>query len=59
MGSFAGVSRDEVFANPIVLVGRETEMVERLHERRERWGYTYTWVPGPMLRELAGVVARG
>ena len=53
------MSRDEVFANPIVLVGRETEMVERLHERRERWGYTYTWVPGPMLRELAGVVARG
>ena len=59
MASFAGVSTEEVLASPIVLVGSETEMVERLHERRERWGYTYTCVPGPMVRELAGVVALG
>lgn len=59
MAAFAGVSTAEVLASPIVLVGSETEMVDRLHERRERWGYTYTCLPGSMARELAGVVARG
>ena len=59
MAAFAGVSTAEVLASPIVLVGSETEVVERLEERRERWGYTYTCVPGPKARELAGVVAQG
>ncbi len=54
----AGVSTEEVLASPIVLVGSESEIVERLHERRAMWGYSYVCVPGPQLEELGELVGR-
>lgn len=47
----------EVLASPIVLVGTVEEIVERLHERRERWGYSYFTIQHPVAREFAAVVA--
>ncbi|MDP2291438.1 MAG: TIGR03621 family F420-dependent LLM class oxidoreductase [Actinomycetota bacterium] len=58
LAGFAGVSTDEVLDSPIVLVGSEQEIADRLHERRERWGYSYTCVQAPLLHEFAGVVAQ-
>jgi probable F420-dependent oxidoreductase len=53
-----GVGVDDVLASPIVLVGTVDEIVERLHERRERWGYSYYTVQQPAAREFAAVLAR-
>ncbi len=58
LAMYAGVSTDDVLASPIMLVGSEAEIVERLHERRERWGYSYVCVPGPQLLELSGVISQ-
>lgn len=52
-----GAPADEVLASPIVLVGTVDEIVERLHERRERWGYSYFTIQQPVAREFATVVA--
>jgi probable F420-dependent oxidoreductase len=53
-----GASAEKILASPIVLVGTIGEIVERLHERRERWGYSYYTVQQPVAREFAAVVAR-
>lgn len=50
-------SAEDVLASPIVLVGSVLEIVERLQERRERWGYTYVTLQQPVAREFAPVVA--
>ena len=55
-GAF-GASTDEILASPIVLVGTVEEIVERLHERRARWGYSYYTIQQPVAREFAAVVA--
>jgi hypothetical protein len=47
-----------VLASPVVLAGTVEEIAERLHERRERWGYSYYTVQQPAAREMAAVVAR-
>lgn len=47
----------EVLDSPIVLVGSAAEVADRLHARRERWGYSYTTVQGPAARSFAPVVA--
>ncbi len=52
-----GASTDEVLASPIVLVGSVPEIVDRLHARRERWGYSYVTVQQPAAREFAPVLA--
>jgi probable F420-dependent oxidoreductase len=51
----------DVVASPLSLIGSPSEIRERLHERRERWGYSYTVIPvdkardfGPIVAELAG-----
>ena len=49
---------DQVLASPIVLLGSPGEIVERLHERRERWGYSYFTIQQPAAREFAPVLAR-
>jgi probable F420-dependent oxidoreductase len=56
-GVFA-TTPDNVLTSPLALVGSEAEVADRLHERRERWGYSYTVVPGDRVREFAPVVAR-
>jgi probable F420-dependent oxidoreductase len=54
---FASTPAD-VLASPLVLVGSTAEIVERLHERRERWGYSYHVVPQDKIVEFAPVVAQ-
>ena len=58
LAAFAGVSTGDVLASPLVLVGSESEIVEGLHVRRARWGYSSFCVPGPKLHEFAGVVGQ-
>ena len=51
-----GVGAAEVLASPIILGGSPAEIAERLHERRERWGYSYIVVQGPKAHEFAPIV---
>jgi hypothetical protein len=46
-----------VLESPFVLVGSVAEIVARLHERRERWGYSYYTVQQPAAHEFAAVLA--
>jgi probable F420-dependent oxidoreductase len=55
--AFGGTPADAL-ESPLVLVGSEAEILERLEARRERWGYSYFTVPQAKARELAGVVHR-
>lgn len=49
---------EDVLSSPLTLIGSEGEIAERLSERRERWGYSYTVIPGDQLREFAPLVGR-
>jgi probable F420-dependent oxidoreductase len=42
LAAFADVGTDDVLSSPIVLVGSTTELADRLRDRRDRWGYSYT-----------------
>jgi len=46
-----------VLTSPLSLIGSPTEIRERLHERRERWGYSYCVMPGDKAHEFAPIVA--
>ena len=53
---------DSVLASPVTLIGSAGEVTDRLHERRERWGFSYHVIPGtaaldfaPLVAELTGV----
>jgi probable F420-dependent oxidoreductase len=46
-----------VLASPLTLVGSHAEIADRLRERRERWGYSYTVIPGDKVHDFAPVVA--
>ena len=35
-----------LLSSPLVLIGSVAEIEDRLHERRERWGYSYHVIPG-------------
>jgi len=52
-----GTEPDAVLASPLSLIGAPGEIAERLHERRERWGYSYHVIPGEKARDFAPVVA--
>ena len=41
----------------MTMIGSPSEIAERLHERRERWGYSYHVVQAPNVEALAPVVA--
>ncbi|MCU1362467.1 MAG: hypothetical protein JWM55_295 [Acidimicrobiaceae bacterium] len=43
---------------PILLIGTEEELCERLLERRERWGFSNVVVPGESMEAFAPIVAR-
>jgi hypothetical protein len=58
LGSTFGAGPDQVLASPIVLIGSAAEIVERLHERRDRWGYSYYTIQQRAAMELAPVPAR-
>jgi probable F420-dependent oxidoreductase len=52
----AGLSVDGVLSSPFVLAGSVEEIVERLHERRQRWGYSYYTIQQPVAHEFAPVL---
>jgi probable F420-dependent oxidoreductase len=47
-----------VLASPLTLIGSIAECAERLQERRERWGYSYTVIPGEQAHAFAPLVAQ-
>lgn len=54
-----GFGVDDVLGSPSVLLGTEDEIVQRLLDRRQRWGFNYVTIQGPeAIRAMAPVVAR-
>lgn len=53
---FAAPSAD-VLESPLILVGTESEIIDRLQRRRDRWGYSYITLQGHKAHEFAPVVA--
>lgn len=56
-----GAPLDDVLASPVVLIGTEAEIAQRLMARRDRWGYSYTVLQSqsahafaPLVRRLSG-----
>jgi len=45
-----------VRSSPLTLIGSVEEISQMLHDRRERWGYSYIVLPGAQARELAPIV---
>ena len=58
LGARFGAPADEVLASPFILAGTEAEMIERLEERRSRWGYSYFVVQQSGIDDLVPIVAR-
>lgn len=56
IGGALGLDAEEVLDSPFVLVGSVEEIVTKLEERRERWGYSYYTVQQESAREFAAVV---
>lgn len=52
-----GVPADFLAASPFALIGPPEELIERLLERRERWGFTYVIVGQEDVEKFAPVVA--
>jgi probable F420-dependent oxidoreductase len=48
---------ETVLQSPVVLAGSVSQIVDRLHRRRDRWGYSYTTVQGPVAHDFAAVIA--
>ncbi|MDP9332626.1 MAG: TIGR03621 family F420-dependent LLM class oxidoreductase [Actinomycetota bacterium] len=57
MGQLFRADPKDVLASPLTLIGSLSECADRLRDRRERWGYTYTVVPGDKAHDLAPLVA--
>lgn len=51
-----GVDQRYVLDSPLNLLGTPGQIKERLHQRRERWGYSYHVLPGPKARDFAPIV---
>ena len=47
----------ELVQSPMTMIGSPSEIAERLHERRARWGYSYHVVQAANVEALAPVVA--
>jgi len=45
-----------VRSSPLTMIGSLEEISQMLHERRERWGYSYFVLPGGQAREFAPLV---
>lgn len=57
MAELFGTDEASFQQSPLALVGRAGEVAERLHERRERWGYSYTVIPGDKAHAFAPTVS--
>ena len=53
-----GFPGEEALDLPVLLIGTEEEICERLLERRERWGFSNVVVPGESMAVFAPIVAR-
>ena len=53
-----GVSPEEALESGAALVGSETEIIEQLHQRRERWGLSYVVLGDENVDEFAPIVAK-
>jgi len=58
MGQLFSADPKDVLASPLTLIGSISECADRLHERRERWGYSYVVIPADKARDFAPLVAR-
>jgi probable F420-dependent oxidoreductase len=58
MAASFGVTPDDALQAPVTLVGTESQIVELLHARRERWQMSYTVVPHESMAQLAPIVAQ-
>jgi probable F420-dependent oxidoreductase len=58
MGQLFSADPRDVLATPLTLIGSIDECAERLQERRERWGYSYTTIPGDKARDFAPLVQK-
>lgn len=52
-----GATADQFGRSPLALMGPRAELAEKLVERRDRWGYSYTVIPGDKARSFAPLVA--
>jgi hypothetical protein len=57
-GQMFGLSADDMLDHPNVLIGTIDEMVDRLIERRERYGISYVTVNDSTMEVFAPVVER-
>ena len=57
MGELFSADPKDVLASPLTLIGSIAECADRLRERRERWGYSYTVIPADKARDFAPLVA--
>jgi len=57
MGQLFSADPKDVLASPLTLIGSIAECADRLRERRERWGYSYTVIPGEKARDFAPLVS--
>lgn len=51
-------SDEDVRSSPMVLVGNVSEIVERVHTLRDRWGYSYFTIQQSAAQEFAQVIAQ-
>ena len=58
LGGLFGLTADDMLEVPHALIGTIDEVCERLEERRDRWGLSYTVVQSGALDGLAPVVER-
>ncbi len=47
----------DVLESPLSLIGSPQQIADRLHERRERWGYSYHVIPAAQAKAFAPIVA--
>ena len=52
-----GVDTSMLLSSPFALIGSPNELIERLLERRERWGFSYVIVGAEDVDKFAPVVA--
>ena len=57
VAAFFGTDVAALRQSPLALIGSAGEVAEMLHERRERWGYSYHVIPGDKLHDFAPTVA--
>ena len=57
LGQMMGVTAEQVDGSPIALIGTIEQIIERLVERRERFGFSYVVVHEAEMEAFAPVVA--